>query len=269
MKKISLLLLVALCFIGLATFSGCSQDDENTIKVGTMANPGDPILKSVKKAYEAKGYKLKIVLFTDFAPINAALAEGSIDANLFQHEAYLNQYNTANSTNLEVAKKLYTCNYNVYSKKIDNISDLPNGAKVAIADDSSNQSRCLRILEAQGLITLPENQAIVTKDDILTNPKNLNIVAMSTSLIATTLNDSDCYLGIVNATFALNAKLNETAKVVASEDMTDMDSNANLLAVRNGEKDSQWCKDLIEVLTSAETKSYIETTFTGIIHPYF
>ena len=268
MKKITLFLLVLLCCCGLTYSTGCTPD-EDTIRIGTMANPGEPILKHIKTAYEERGYKLEIVLFTDFAPINAALEEGSIDANLFQHEAYLNQYNKSNGTDLKVARKLYTCNYNVYSKKVTSLDQIPDGAKVAIADDASNQSRCLAILESCGLITLKATSNPYTINDVESNPKNLQIVAMSTSLIASTLDDTDCYLGIVNATFALNAKLNETAHVVASENIVDMDANANLLAVRADDLDAIWLQDLLEVLTSADTKSFIETTFPGIIHPYF
>lgn len=267
MKKIISLLVCLLLVLSCGNLSGCGKS-ENTIVVGTMANPGEPILKFIKSEYEKLGYELRIQLFTDFAPINTALAEGSIDVNLFQHEPYLNTYNSNNNTDLYCAAKVYVCNYCAYSKKITSLDDLPDGAKVVIADDASNQSRCLKILEEMDLITL-EDKTLVTVDDVVSNPKNLNIVAMSTSLITSVLDDSDCYLGIVNATFALASNLYLIGNIIGMESEEEKMINANILAVRNEDKDEKWLKDLLAVFETKEVSDYINETFKGVIQPLF
>jgi len=269
MKKIiRLLFSLVLLFTITVVATGCQKEDENVITIGTMQQPGEPILESIKEAYEAKGYILKWELYTSFELPNTALAEGSIDANLFQHEPYLNTYNAANGTDLFCAAKLYDCVYGGYTKKnIESVNEIPEGAKVSIATDASNKSRCLFILEAAGLIEIDDTVTTATIDDITSNPKNLKIVEMSTASIASSLDDDDTYLGIVNATFAISAGLTDAELLCKEEDADHV--NANILACRSDEKNEQWLKDLVEVLTSDNTAEFITEEFKGTIIPYF
>lgn len=268
MKKIITVVLAAIvCF----SLGSCDQNKGKVITIGTMSQPGEPILEHIKEAYDALGYNLKWRLFSDFSPVNDALAEKSVDANLFQHEPYLNTYNATNNTDLVVAKKLYVCEYAGYSKKsIASSADIPNGAKIAIANDASNKSRCLYILQETGLITLKDVEGgQVTLDDITANPKNLEIVEMATANIAGALNDDNCYLGIVNATFALQAGLNKTAKIICKEPIEDKNLNANLLACRKESINEQWLIDLINVLTSEDARTFINEYFGGTLEAIF
>lgn len=272
MKKIILLLLCLISTLCLCT--SCRDKNQNgnpviksKVVIGTMLQPGSPILEYIEEAYEAKGYKLKIELFNDFSMPNAALAGGDIDANLFQHTPFLNQYNEGNGTNLVSVFEYYDCVYGGYTKKgISSVDQIPNGSKVTIASDASNMSRCLFILESAGLITLKEGVSIATLQDIVSNPKNLNIVPINTNLIAASLDDDDTYLGIVNATFAIAAGLSSDLLICKEEDPEHI--NANIVAVRAEDKEAQWVKDLIEVLSSEDTKKFIEETFKGTIIPY-
>ena len=273
MKKIICLLVTFIlgifaCF-GLAS---CNGNNENTIIVGTMAQPGQPILNSVKKVLAEKGYTLKVQLFSDFNTPNQALAKGSIDANLFQHEPFLNTYNSSNKTDLFCAAKLYDCVYGGYSKKnIDSVDEIPNGAKITIANDASNMKRCLLILESAGLITLVDNLPATLAADpydyIASNPKNLVISPMDTDMIAASLSNKDVYLGLVNATFAIAAGLTSNELVCQEADPEHV--NANILACRAQDKNSDKIKALVEVLTSDTTKDFINNTFNGTIVPYF
>ena len=156
MKKLvnlfSLVLVLALCLC-----LGACGGKENVVRIGTMAQPGEPILKYIEEKYEALGYELEWELYSSFEFVNPALSEGSIDANLFQHEPYLNTYNAANNDTLKVAAKLYDCVYGGYTKKgINSLDEMPEGAKIAVAQDASNLSRCLYILDAAGVIDLKE-----------------------------------------------------------------------------------------------------------------
>lgn len=264
MKKI---LVIFLCLgVFLCSVSACKKD-ENTIIIGTMYQPGEPILNFVKDKFEDKGYQLKIQLFTSFSLPNDALAEGSIDANLFQHEPFLNTYNTAQNQNLKSVLAYYDCVYGGYTKKnINSVDEIPDGSQVTVASDASNLSRCLYILEAAGLIRLQDNIEIAMLENIVSNPKNLKIVPVSTELIAQTLDDENTYLGIVNATYAITAGLSKDQLICMEEDPKHI--NANILAVRSEDVDKKWVKDLIEVLIDEETIQFINDTFKGTIIPY-
>ena len=159
MKKLFCLCLCLVSF--LCVLSSCKKD-ENIIIVGTMYQPGEPILNFVKDKFEEKGYQLKIQLFNNFSLPNDALAEKSIDANLFQHKPFLDNYNEAQHQDLKSVLAYYDCVYGGYTKKqITSVEDIPNGSKITIASDASNLSRCLYILQATGLITLEESKEMV------------------------------------------------------------------------------------------------------------
>ena len=131
----------------------------------------------------------------------------------------------------------------------------------------SNMSRCLYILAAEGLITLDKTEGLVNLDNIVKNDKELNIVPMSTAAIASTLDDEDTYLGIANATFAIAAGLTGKEMICSEQDPEHV--NANILAVRSEDLDKKFVADLVEVLTSDDSKDFINTTWQGTIIPYF
>lgn len=273
MKRILNVISLFVLVLGLClALCGCGSNDEKTIVVGTMAQPGEPILNYIKEKVEEKGYKLEIKPFSDFNTPNIALTEGSIDANLFQHEPYLINYNNANNTDLYCAALLYDCVYGGYSKKgITSVDEIPENAKVTIANDSSNMKRCLLILEAVNLIELNELPDTLNATDvnkyIKVNSKNLNITPTATNMIAASLNDEDVYLGLVNATFAIAAGLTNNELICQEEDPEHV--NANIVACRAEDKDSEKIKVLIEALTSDDTATFINNEFKGTIIPYF
>ena len=265
MKKIITLLLCLVSALCLCT--SCRKKNENTIVIGTMEIPGQIILDYIKPEFEKRGYELDIKIYSDFSMPNVALEEGSIDINLFQHTAYLNKYNQANGSDLVSVYEYYDCVYGGYTKKaISSVEQIPNGSKVTIASDASNMSRCLFILESCGLITLKEGTVTATLNDIVSNPKNLDIIPMNTKFLASSLDDDDTYLSVVNATYAIPAGLNSNHLLCKENDPEHV--NANILAVRSEDKDAEWLKVLIEVLSSDDVKKFIETRFKGTIIPY-
>ena len=191
----------------------------------------------------------------------------------------LDNYNAQNNGTLISATTVYTCTYGGYSKKLSNIEDLKTvyaetnvSPRVTIANDYSNGLRCLNILKNYGLIdfdaeayanNITDISACLTKNDY-----HLNIQAISTALIASSLEDSDCYLGIVNATYALNAGLSSDLLLCEEPEATNIE-NANIIAIRQEDKDEQWVKDLIECITSDSSKEFIENNFNGVVQPYF
>ena len=272
MKKLLTLTLAALSLsFGL---TACNNG-KKTIYIGTMAQPGEPILKYIEKEFEEKsGYNMEIQIYTDFATPNNALAAKEIQANLFQHQPYLDTYNTANNTDLQCACIMYDCAYGGYSKKVTSLTDIPDGKKITIANDASNMKRCLDILAVEGLIVVDYGETAASdlnpnniNDYISSNPHNYNISPISTSLIAASLDDSDTYLGIVNATFAIAAGLGSNASLLCQEsDPTH--KNANIVAVAKNNLEADWCKTLVEILTSSDTDAFVSQTFGSTITPY-
>lgn len=274
MKKYVTFALSAISLLSISGLASCSGS-KKTIYVGTMSQPGEPILKHIEKEYEDKtGYNLEIQLFTDFATPNNALAQGEIQANLFQHKPFLDTYNENNKTNLASAAIMYDCAYGGYSKKISNLSDLPEGAKITIANDGSNMKRCLDILDAEGLIKVDYGTTATAdlnpdtvNSYIVENSKNLVISPIATNLIAASLDEKDVYIGIVNATFAINAGLGSSSNLVCQE-QDPTHKNANILACKTEDLKEDWLTALVEVLTSKETDAFITSTFGSTITPY-
>ena len=71
---------------------------KETLVIGSTPVPYAEILEFAKPLFAKKGYELKIVEFTDYAVPNKALNEGKLDANLFQHKPYLDEFNKSNGT---------------------------------------------------------------------------------------------------------------------------------------------------------------------------
>lgn len=267
MKKIVRLLSLVCVLVLALCLTGC-KEDENVITIGTMQQPGEPILKFIEEKYEALGYELEWELYSSFEFVNPALTEGSLDANLFQHEPYMNNYNASNGQDLKVAAKLYDCVYGGYTKKnIKSVEEIPAGAKIAVAADASNLSRCLYILDSAGVIELQDNIEGLATLEHVKNDNGYEIITMSTANIAGALNDDDVYLGLVNATFAIAAGLTGDQLLCQEQDPEHI--NANILAVRAEDMEKQWLKDLVAILTSDETAAFINEEFKGTIVPYF
>ena len=249
------------------------------IVVGTMSQPGEPILENLKESLKEKGYQLEIKLFNEFEAVNNALVDKSVDANLFQHEPYLDNYNKANNTDLVKAITMYDCVYGAYTKKdIKSIEDLKNTKDtiyISVANDSSNLKRCIELLEANGIIKTTElfkTSQSLSATDIEKYYKpypsfNVKLNAMSSAAIAKSLENENTYLGIISATYAINAKLTSNELLFEEKDLEH--KNANIVAVRKDDLNEEWLKVLADELTSDNTKTFIEDYFKGTIKPYF
>jgi D-methionine transport system substrate-binding protein len=170
MKKLTAVLLV-LILLG-ATLTGCSKKDgDKTIVVGASSTPHAEILEQARPILEAEGYQLKIVEYADYVQPNLALDSGDLDANYFQHQPYLDQFNEENKTDLVSARIIHYEPLGIYPGKTAAFDALTDGAKIAVPNDATNEARALLLLEAQGLITLKEGAGLkATKNDIADNP---------------------------------------------------------------------------------------------------
>jgi D-methionine transport system substrate-binding protein len=269
MKKILSILLTLTLGVGLAgcakaTSSSNNTEEKKVIKIGASPTPHAEILKVVKPLLEKDGYTLEIKEFDDYVIPNTALSEGQLDANFFQHVPYLNKMNTEKKLNLDYIVKVHIEPMGVYSSKIKNLSDLKEGATIAIPNDATNGARALRVLEAAKLIKLKDGE-LVSKLDITENTKKLNIKELDAPQLPRVLQDVDA--AVINTNYAMQANLNPAKDALAIEAKDS--PYANIIAVKAKDKETAWAKALSKALTSPEVKKYIEEKYNGNIIPAF
>lgn len=265
--------LAVLLTFGLITLAaaGCgnsaSSSDDTTIVVGASPAPHAEILEAAKDVLADKGYTLEVQEFTDYVMPNSALAEGSLDANFFQHKPYLDNYNQENGTDLVSAGAIHYEPMGIYAGKTTSLDALPDGATVAIPNDTTNENRALLLLQENGLITLKEDAGLeATPKDIADNPKNLKFSELEAAAISRSLQDVD--IAVINGNYAIEAGLNlDDALAQEKDDSDGAQLYQNIIAVRNGDENSDKIKALVEALKSDTVKQYIEDTYKGAVVP--
>ena len=260
MKKV--LLFTALAA---ALTAGFAQANEKLVVAATPV-PHAEILELVKPALKKQGVDLEIKVFTDYVQPNVQVAEKRLDANYFQTLPYLENFNKGKGTNLVTVVGVHVEPFGGYSKKIKNISELKDGATVAIPNEGSNSGRALLLLQKNGLITLKDpTNALATPKDIASNPKNLKFKELESALLPRVLDQVD--LDLINTNYALEAGLNpaKDALIIESADSPYV----NFLVARPDNKDSDAIQKLAKALTSPEVKAFIEQKYKGAVLPAF
>ena len=239
-----------------ATTAAASGSADNVITVGASPSPHAEILNAVADELKAEGYELKVVEYNDYVQPNVALSEGDLDANYFQHLPYLENYNEENGTDLVSASAIHFEPMGLYAGKSSDIKNVPDGAKIAVPSDATNEARALLLLQDQGVIKLKDGVGLeATANDIEENPHNIELVEVEAAAVPRSLQDAD--FAVINGNYALSAGL-DTSATLASEDASSeaAQTYANIVAVRKGEENSDKTQALIkaiEVAGSTET----------------
>lgn len=268
LRAISLGLAAVLC-CGLFTGCGARGTDEKTIRIGASPSPHAEILNQVKAEVEAKGYKLEIVEYNDYVIPNTAVQSGELDANFFQHKPYLENFNKNNNTTIISVANIHFEPLGIYSSKVTKLDDIKDGAKIGVPNDATNEARALLLLEAQGFITLKKGAGInATINDIETNVKGLQIIEIEAAQLPRSLQDLDA--AVINGNYAISGGLKVT-DALAVEDSASVaaETYANIIAVKDGNQDSEKIKVLIEALKSETVRKYIEENYGGAVVPVF
>lgn len=250
-----------------STAAESKGSDDKTITIGASPSPHAVILNQFADEFEKEGYKLDVVEFTDYVQPNNALEAGDLDANYFQHKPYLDNFNEENGTHLVSAGEVHYEPMAIFSEKVDNFDSIPDGAKVAVPNDTTNEARALLLLQENGFITLKDGADITaTKMDIAENPKNLDIVELEAAQIPRSLPDVD--MAVINGNYAIDAGLSfDDALAIEEADSVAAQTYANIVAVREGEEDSPKTKVIMKVLTSDACKQFITDNFNGAVLP--
>ena len=252
-----------------STAAETTAADLKPVVVGASPAPHAEILEAAKPLMAAKGYDLQIQEDTDDVIPNQALDGGDLDANYFQHKPYLDSFNEQNGTHLASAGTIHYEPFGIYAGKTTDLSALPDKATVLVPNDVTNEARALLLLEAQGFIKLKEGAGLeATPNDIVENPKNLDIVELEAAQLPRSL--ADCDIAVINGNYAIEAGLKVTdALATESSDSLAATTYGNVVAVREGDENSDAIKALIESLTSPEVKAFMENTYEGAVVPMF
>ena len=249
-------------------FSGCgSKSDDKTIKVGACVTPHAEILNSVKDKLAEEGWDLEVVEYNDYVLPNTALEDGELDANYFQHKPYLDDFNEENGTHIVGVANVHFEPMAIYAGKTASLDDVADGASVAVPNDTTNEARALLLLEAQGLISLNEDAGVqATVLDITDNPHNLEIKELEAAQVAKSIQDVD--FAVINGNYAIEAGLTDPLAVEASDSLA-AETYANLIAVKEGNEDSEKTKALVDAVLSDDVRDYINENYEGAVVPVF
>lgn len=237
------------------------------IVIGASPTPHAIILKKANELLKDKGYELEIKEFSDYVLPNTALQDKSLDANYFQHQPYLDEFNKEKGTDIVSAGAIHYEPFGAYASKTKSLADLKDGATVAVPNDTSNEARALLLLQDNGLLKLKDGAGITaTQKDIKENPKNLKFKEIEAAQLVRSLADVD--LAVINGNYALagNLKISD-ALAVEKNDSLAATTYANIIAVRKGDENREDIKALVEVLKSDEMKKFITDTFNGNVVP--
>ncbi|GKX46025.1 MetQ/NlpA family ABC transporter substrate-binding protein [Pectobacterium carotovorum] len=225
-----------------------ASSDPQTITFGVAPGPyGDMVNLAIKPELVKKGYKVVVREFSDYVQPNLALANGSIDANLFQHTLYLEKFAADKGLKISPLITVPTASMGFYSKKIKSLDELKKGDVVTLSNDATNLARGLRFLQSIGLVTIKADidPTKASEKDILENPRGLVFKPMEAAQLPRTLDSVTASL--VNGNFALASGM----KLSSAIKLETLDENLkNIIAVRTDDLDKPFVK---------ETKAIVES----------
>ncbi|MEO3975247.1 MetQ/NlpA family ABC transporter substrate-binding protein [Streptomyces sp. CAU 1734] len=242
-----------------------SKNDANSpLLVGATSVPHAEILGFIKDELAAKeDLELEVKEFTDYVTLNPATQSGEVGANFFQHKPFLDDFNKKNNTTIVPVATVHLEPLGLYSKKIKDLAGLKDGATVAVPNDTTNEARALKLLEANGVIKLKAGAGDdATPKDIAENPKKLQFKEVEAALTPRALDDVDA--AVINGNYAVEAKLSPKNDSLALESATD-NPYGNFLAVKKGEEKDPRVVKLAKLLQTPEVKKFIEDKYEGSI----
>jgi len=235
-----------------STGSGSGESTENeTVKIGVVGK-GDAQWAPFVEAAADEGITVELVDFGSYEQPNPALTEGEIDLNQFQHIVYLAEYNDASGEDLVPIGSTAIYPLGLYSKKYDDVKDIPKGETVAVPDDASNQARALLVLQSAGLVELKSGGTIFSDlADVDTDKSKVKITALEGALIPTSL--PDVAAAIINNDFVEDAGL-KFEDAIAQDDPEDPNAlpYVNIFAARAEDADNKTYQKLVEIFQTNE-----------------
>ena len=236
--------------ITLGAHSALAQATPKTIVFGVAPGPyGDMIKQAIQPGLEKKGYKIVVKEFSDYVQPNLALANGAIDANLFQHTLYLEKFSADKGLKLSSLIRVPTAGLGLYSNKIKSLDELKKGDIVTLANDPTNLSRALRFLAKENILTFKKDidPTKASEKDIEQNPRGLVFKPLEAAQLPRTLDTAAA--SVVNGNFAIAAGL-DLSKALKQEVLDE--NMKNLIAVKTEDLNKPFAQDIKSVVESDE-----------------
>ena len=254
LKKIILL-------IATLSLLACHEDDKNAFRVGTIAGPETELMEVAKQvAKDQYGLNIKLIEFTDYIEPNTALSDGSLDANVFQHQPFLDRQIQDRHYKLVAVGRTFVYPMGIYSLKAKTLKDVPDNAIVAIPNDPSNEGRALLLLQQAGLIHLKPNSGLFAMPtDIQDNPKKLQFKELDAAQLARSL--ADVTLAVINTNYAMPAGLSPNKDAIFHEDKSS--PYANIIVIRTDETNDPRVKQLVAAIQSKAVEDKAAYIFGG------
>ncbi|RLL47059.1 hypothetical protein D8M04_07670 [Oceanobacillus piezotolerans] len=275
MKKLAWVLISIFALLVVTACSSSEQtasvDETKLIRVGFTPGPySDQVRKGIEPILKEKGYEIEYNEFTNGNEINFALEEGSLDANIYQHTAYFENFIGQNNLNLVEMIKVPTAPMGIYSDQytsFDNL-DLNKTYKIAIPNDPPNIARALRILEEAGFLKFKQDYEpiSVSTKDVEEYYVQIEFIEVEQAQLARVISDVDFALVNGNYILASDRKLSDSLLLE-----NPPFEYQNLVAVRAEDQDKQFVKDLIAAYQTKDFQTLIETDpqFEGFWHPEY
>ena len=245
-----------------------AETEPTVLKVAASPAPHAEILNSVKEALAAEGIDLQVVEYTDYIMPNTAVDAGEMDANYFQHQPYLTNFNAENGTDLVSVVSVHFEPLGIYPGKTATLEELADGATIVVPNDPTNEGRALNLLAANGIITLSEDAGLeATVNDIVENPRNVQITEVEAAQVPMALPDYD--FGVINGNYAVAAGLSDTILVSEDPNSEAAQTYANVVAVKPDRAEDPAIQALVAALTSEETRAFITETYGVAVVPVF
>ncbi|MBQ8829136.1 MAG: MetQ/NlpA family ABC transporter substrate-binding protein [Burkholderiaceae bacterium] len=236
------------------------------LKIGVTAGLHAETLQQVIPFAKQRGLDIKIYEFQDYIRPNAALADGDLDANIFQTKPFLDAACRDRGYKLVPVGKTLTFPMAFYSKKISNLKDLKVGARVGIPNDPSQGGRALILLSNAGLIKLKNNKNLLSSViDIIENKKNLKFIELEAAQLPHAL--SDLEVAAINGNYANSAGLNPSKDGLLIED--GRSPYVNYIVVREEDRNKPWVKPLVEAYQQPQVSEFIKKKYEGAVIPAF
>ncbi|MDD4796261.1 MAG: MetQ/NlpA family ABC transporter substrate-binding protein [Eubacteriales bacterium] len=250
-----------------ATDSPADTESPLTVlKVGASPAPHAEILRFIQPLLREQGIDLQVVEFDDYVLPNTAVNSGELDANFFQHLPYLLDFNSKNGTELTSVVAVHVEPLGIYAGKSADLANIPEGAVIAVPNDTTNEARALLLLQAQGIITLKDGVGLeATVQDIQDNPKNVSIQELEAAQVPRVLADVD--FAVANGNYAISAGVTDKLLTTEDRDSEGAQKYANVLVVRTGNENRAEIQALADALTSQQVKDYITQTYGKFVVP--
>ncbi len=252
---------------GIVAATPAAFAQSKNVTIGATAGPNyDQLKLGIKPVLESKGYKVRLIEFNDYVQPNIALAQGSLDANLFQHVIYLKKFAADKGLDLIDVIKAPIAPMGLYSKKYKTVAELKDGARITLPNDPSNLARALVLLEQQGLLKVKAgaDPLTISERDVADNPKKLKLIPVEAAQLPRTLDDAD--FSVINGNFAIASGLKLTEAVVLEK---TPDHYLNVVAVRSADKDKAVTKDIVDAFHSPQYRAVLDQHFQGYARPAY